>query len=181
MKKDSKTEGETIEQPSMEKVCYLLYKNGGKMDSAEFGKGLGLPPEIVLGYMNIMADLNKYPIETDEDEETISLSPDGERIYRIAELLVDRFRDDYDKLADAAMRFMICGALSDKDRRQKGWDIDNYGAYSINTIGVFLGEKEKPKYIEAFGEKWSMLNAIYNHINPDGWNKFIEEKKKKSK
>jgi len=143
MEKDSKTDGETIEQPSMEQVCYFLFKNGGKMDSAKFGKEFDLPPEIVLGYMNIMEDMNKYPIVIDEEEETISLSPNGERMYRIAKLLVNRFRDDYYKLADAAMRFMICGALSDKDRRQKGWDIDNYGAYSINRrSGQFSGLKQ---------------------------------------
>ena len=181
MKKDSKTDGEIMKQPAMEKVCYFLFKNGGQTGSVKFGKEFSLEPDFSLSYMDILAELNKYPVVVDNKEKTISLSPDGERIYRIADLIVDGFRDDLSKLADAVMRFMICGTLSCKDRKQKKWSIDDYAAYCLNTIGVFLGDEEKPMFIETFSEKWSVLNSIYQFVSPNGWDKFMKEKNKKSK
>ena len=147
MNKDSKTDGETKEQPPMEKVCDFLFRNGGKVDSVKFSKEFGLEPDFSLGYMNILVDMNKYPLEIDRDNKTISLSPYGERIFRIAELIVGRFRDDMGKLADAVLRFMICGVLSDRDRKQKGWSIDIYNNYCINIVYTFLDDEEKSKSI----------------------------------
>jgi len=166
---------ETREQPPMVDVCRFIYKNGGTVDSKSFGKEFDLEPDFSLRYMAVLESMSSYPLVIDKKEKTISLSPDGERVFRIAEMLVKELKSDYKELADATMRFLISTKHGGRDMKEKKWDVDQYMSYCFDVVSSFLNEKDKDKFHESFEDAWSSLNAYYMALHPDGWKRFLDE------